>query len=155
MLMHTDNAAKMNTIMNGINPEMAECIISMGSPDALLRARDIIEAGGMIGMLSDRVRPGDKTLTCQFFGLDAALPDGPFAFASIMHAPVFLCLGLYGGGRRYDVHFEMLAEKVEAPRARRREAIHGYLQHYVARLEHYCRIAPYNWFNFYDYWQAP
>ena len=24
---------------------------------------------------------------------------------------------------------------------------------YVARLEHYCRLAPYNWFNFYDYWE--
>lgn len=155
MLMHTDNAAKMNTIMNGINPEMAECIISMGSPDALLRAREVIEQGGMIGMLSDRVRPGDKTLPCRFFGADAALPDGPLAFASIMHAPVVLCLGLYRGGRRYDVHFEVLAEHIDAPRARRRAAIHGYLQQYVSRLEHYCRLAPYNWFNFYDYWQAP
>ena len=62
-------------------------------------------------------------------------------------------LGLYRGQRRYDVHFELLAATIDAPRARRREAIHGYLQQYVARLEHYCRIAPYNWFNFYDYWQ--
>lgn len=153
VLMHTGNAHKMNAIMNSLNPEMAASIISMGAPDALLRAQEVIQAGGMIGMLSDRVRPGDKTLTCKFFGLDAALPDGPLAFASITHAPVFLCLGLYRGGRRYDVHFELLAERIEAPRARRREAIHGYLQQYLSRLEHYCRIAPYNWFNFYDYWQ--
>ena len=26
-------------------------------------------------------------------------------------------------------------------------------QRYVARIEHYCRIAPYNWFNFYDFWK--
>jgi len=26
------------------------------------------------------------------------------------------------------------------------------VQKYVERLEHYCRLAPYNWFNFYDYW---
>ena len=25
---------------------------------------------------------------------------------------------------------------------------------YVARLEHYCRLAPYNWFNFYDFWKS-
>lgn len=154
MLMHTDNAHKMNAIIDGLNPEMASSIIAMGSPDGLLRAREVIDAGGIIGMLSDRVRPGDKTLPCQFFGLDAALPDGPLAFASIMHAPVLLCLGLYRGKQRYDVHFELLAETIDAPRARRREAIHGYLRQYAARLEHYCRSAPYNWFNFYDYWQA-
>jgi predicted LPLAT superfamily acyltransferase len=27
------------------------------------------------------------------------------------------------------------------------------LLRYVERLEHYCRLAPYNWFNFYDFWR--
>jgi predicted LPLAT superfamily acyltransferase len=26
------------------------------------------------------------------------------------------------------------------------------MRSYVARLEHYARGAPYNWFNFYDFW---
>jgi len=26
------------------------------------------------------------------------------------------------------------------------------MQRYVARLEHYARLAPYNWFNFYSFW---
>jgi predicted LPLAT superfamily acyltransferase len=25
-------------------------------------------------------------------------------------------------------------------------------QHYTRRLEYYAEIAPYNWFNFYDFW---
>jgi predicted LPLAT superfamily acyltransferase len=25
-------------------------------------------------------------------------------------------------------------------------------QRYVERLEHYVRLAPYNWFNFYPFW---
>jgi predicted LPLAT superfamily acyltransferase len=30
------------------------------------------------------------------------------------------------------------------------------MQRYAERLEHYTRIAPYNWFNFYPFWnQAP
>ncbi len=153
ILMHTDNAHKMNAIMNALNPALADSIIAMGAPDGLLRAKEVIEAGGIVGILGDRVRPGDKTLICEFFGSDAALPEGPLSFASIMHAPVALGIGLYRGGRRYEVHFEMLAQSLEAPRAERREIIQGYLQHYASRLEHYCRSAPYNWFNFYDYWQ--
>ena len=31
--------------------------------------------------------------------------------------------------------------------------IHAALRDYVARLERLCREAPYNWFNFYDYWR--
>jgi predicted LPLAT superfamily acyltransferase len=27
-------------------------------------------------------------------------------------------------------------------------------QEYVKRVEHYCKLHPYNWFNFYDFWQA-
>lgn len=153
ILMHTDNAHKMNAIMNALNPALADSIIAMGAPDGLLRAKEVIEAGGIVGILGDRVRPGDKALPCKFFGSDAALPEGPLSFASIMHAPVALGIGLYRGGRRYEVHFEMLADSLEAPRAERREIIQEHLQHYVSRLEHYCRSAPYNWFNFYDYWQ--
>ncbi|PWB49724.1 MAG: lipid A biosynthesis acyltransferase [Nitrosomonadales bacterium] len=154
ILMHVDNARKMNAIMNSLNPALADSIISMGSPEGLLRAREVIEAGGIVGILGDRIRTGDKTLPCRFFGTAANLPDGPLSFASITHAPVVLGIGLYRGGRRYEVHFEMLAESLAAPRAQRREIIQGHLQHYVSRLEHYCRSAPYNWFNFYDYWQT-
>jgi predicted LPLAT superfamily acyltransferase len=28
------------------------------------------------------------------------------------------------------------------------------IDRYAARLEHYCRLAPYNWFNFYDSWRS-
>jgi len=24
---------------------------------------------------------------------------------------------------------------------------------YAGRLTHFCRVAPYNWFNFFDFWQ--
>ena len=38
--------------------------------------------------------------------------------------------------------------------SRDREAVRRWMQRYAARLEHYCRQAPYNWFNFYDFWDV-
>ena len=35
----------------------------------------------------------------------------------------------------------------------REQLIQIALQDYVARLERLCREAPYNWFNFYDFWR--
>ena len=30
--------------------------------------------------------------------------------------------------------------------------LESWMQRYVTRLEHYARLAPYNWFNFYSFW---
>ena len=38
------------------------------------------------------------------------------------------------------------------PRQQRAQAVLALIQRYAGRLEHYTRIAPYNWFNFYDFW---
>jgi hypothetical protein len=46
-----------------------------------------------------------------------------------------------------------LADFRATERADRGAAVEAALHHYVARLEHFCRLAPYNWFNFYEFWQ--
>jgi predicted LPLAT superfamily acyltransferase len=40
----------------------------------------------------------------------------------------------------------------QAGRAERGALVEDAMRRYVERLEHYCRLAPFNWFNFYDYW---
>jgi len=77
----------------------------------------------------------------------------PERIAALLKRPVVMMVGLYRGGNRYDVHFERLADMSGVERADRERAIEDALRRYVARLEHYCRLAPYNWFNFYDYWK--
>jgi predicted LPLAT superfamily acyltransferase len=72
--------------------------------------------------------------------------------AAVTQVPVVLFFGLYRGGNRYDVYFEHFADRLKAPRPRRREALAAWVQRYAARLEHHARTAPYNWFNFYDFW---
>jgi len=49
---------------------------------------------------------------------------------------------------------EALSPGESVPREQRDAAVQVALARYVARLEHYARRAPYNWFNFYDFWQA-
>ena len=74
--------------------------------------------------------------------------------ALMLKRPVVLMLGLYRGGNRYELYFEKLFEPDGVERSRRAAAVEEALQLYVQRLEHYCRQAPYNWFNFYDFWNG-
>ena len=86
-----------------------------------------------------------------FGGFDEARA---LALAAALELPVILSLGIYRGGNRYDLIFEPLADRIELPRGQRDAALDAYIRHYAARLEHYVREAPYNWFNFYDFWHA-
>jgi predicted LPLAT superfamily acyltransferase len=71
----------------------------------------------------------------------------------MLKRPVVLMVGLYLGGNRYHLHFERLIGEGELA-LRDPQAVERWVQRYAQRLEHYCRLAPYNWFNFYDFWDA-
>ncbi len=152
ILMNTGQNPFVTQLLDTLNPALARTIIPIGEPDTLLKVREGLEKGCMIGALGDRVAQDDKIVRCQFFGQETAFPSGPLLLARLMGCPVILFFGLYRGGNRYQIHFETLAEPIR-PEAGRREHIAVWTQRYADRLEHYARLAPYNWFNFYDYWR--
>ncbi|HRE55271.1 MAG TPA: lipid A biosynthesis acyltransferase [Candidatus Competibacter sp.] len=152
ILMNVEHNRALTRLFEALNPELARAIIPIGRPETLLAVQESVSRGCLIGALGDRVAQDDKTVRCQFFGRETAFPIGPILLAALMECPVVLCFGLYRGGNRYDVHFEKLAEKIALEPRRRQEQLGVWVQRYADRLEHYARLAPYNWFNFYDYW---
>jgi predicted LPLAT superfamily acyltransferase len=139
-------------VLEAINPELPLEIIALGSVDSMLKVERALASGTAVGMLADRTITGDATVTCSFLGEAARVPVGPFRLAAMMKRPIVLMFGLYRGGNRYDIYFERLADMRDLDRETRTAAIQQTVGRYVERLEHYCRVAPYNWFNFYDYW---
>lgn len=152
ILMYPQHNEMMVRLLAELNPRLSECIIPLGQPDTLIRARESVEAGSIIGLLGDRVTDNSKTVSCHFLGRPAHFSQGPMLIASLLKAPVFLFFGLYLGGNRYAIHFEHFAEEIPLERKSREAGIQYWTQRYAERLEHYARLAPYNWFNFYDFW---
>jgi predicted LPLAT superfamily acyltransferase len=72
--------------------------------------------------------------------------------AAMLRRPVLFMTGLYLGGNRYAIHFEPLADFSNVERSERDASINAAITRYAALLDHYCRQAPYNWFNFFDFW---
>lgn len=150
LLMYEENARKLASVFDAINPRHGESIISLGEVDTMLKVDAVLARGGLVGMLADRTIGDESTAPHRFLGMQTAFPTGPFRVAAVLRRPVVLMFGLYRGGNRYDVHFERLDDGPPAPREERLRRMQA---QYVARLEHYCRSAPYNWFNFYDFWR--
>lgn len=152
VLMYEDNAAKTIEIAKVLNPKLASTIIPIGTVDSMLLVKEKLDQGQFVGLLGDRTLAHEKIVHCSFLGERAVFPAGPMLLAAAVKAPVFLCFGLYRGGNRYEIHCELFAERVDIPRAGSGQELQHWVQRYAERLEHYCRVAPYNWFNFYDFW---
>jgi predicted LPLAT superfamily acyltransferase len=154
MLMYEENARKINATLSAINPAAVQDIIPLGRVDSMLAAREKLEGGHLVGMLADRGLGSDPTREYDFLGAPAPFPLGPFRVAVMLRRPVLFMTGLYLGGNRYRIHFEPLADFSSVERGQRDAAIAEAQRAYVARLEHHCRAAPYNWFNFFDFWRT-
>jgi predicted LPLAT superfamily acyltransferase len=154
ILMHRGQNAMFMRAAERLNPALAQAIIDTGQRDTdlILEVKEALERGCCVGMLGDRSYGGERLVRCRFLGGEVALPAAPLLLASLLKVPVVLCFGLYGGGNRYDVHFEELGADIRIERRSREADLQHWVQRYADRLEHYTRMAPYNWFNFFDYW---
>jgi predicted LPLAT superfamily acyltransferase len=153
LLMYEANARKLSQLMTAINPAASQEIIALGELGAMLQVLTRLDQGAFIGMLADRSFQNDEVTWLPFLGQSAPFPIGAFRLAALLRRPLLMMLGIYRGGRQYDIHFELLFD-FSQPGLKRREAVNEALARYVTRLEHYCRAYPYNWFNFYDFWRS-
>src|SRR5262249_55882916 len=152
VLMDAGHNQNITRFFDALNPTVAGTVIAPDRPDTLIRVKENLDAGCFIGMLGDRVSGGDKTTQCQFLNARATFPAGPVLLAATMRCPVILFFGLYRGGNRYEIYFEHFADEIILDRDHRARDIQLWMQRYAQRLEYYARLAPYNWFNFYPFW---
>ncbi|MEE9385374.1 MAG: hypothetical protein V3V08_18360 [Nannocystaceae bacterium] len=151
-----ENARLISALFARLNPKLATNVIHIGGDPMsfMVRVRERIDAGELVAVLADRVGLGERSVPAKFFGREARFAAGPFLIASILRCPVYLVFGLYHEPNHYALYCEPFAERLDLPRGRRDEALHDVVQRYADRLEHYCRKAPDNWFNFYDFWRV-
>jgi predicted LPLAT superfamily acyltransferase len=154
ILMDRKTGKKMVGLMERLNPEMALDLIdaSLRGPELILKLKEALQAGRVVCIMADRARADERAFEVDFCGGPVRMPMGPWALAAALGAPVVLGFGLYRGGNRYEAHFELFSQRIQASRAQREVELRTHAQKYAKRLEHYAGSAPYNWFNFYDYW---
>lgn len=156
VLMYTRHAERINSVLRKLDPQTAVRVIRIdhSSLDILFRLKECVERGEFVAILGDRVPPGrrPRLRRVPFLGAPAPFPEGPFLLASLLGCPVLFMVALRRHDARYEIFAEVLSERVELPRREREARLEHLISAYAQRIEVYCRQAPYQWFNFYDFW---
>ncbi|HEX3378546.1 MAG TPA: glycosyltransferase [Paraburkholderia sp.] len=156
-VVYTEHARRFNQVLASSNRDFARHLLEVGDfgPETAVLMQQRIDAGELLVIVGDRVpaREAGRTTDAQFLGASAPFAQGPYVLAHALGCPVYLffCLKERDG---YRMYFEPFAERIELPRRERAQHLAAWAQRYALRLEHYCRKAPYQWFNFFDFWAS-
>ena len=154
LAMYAQRANRVATLVARESLAGAPEVIPLGRLESMLRIRDCLEEGKFVGMLADRTFGDGPAQAVSFLGAPALFPSGPMRVAAALRRPVIFMAGLYRGGNRYHVVFRPLIDFSQLMPGAREGAVREGIERFAALLEECCRRDPYNWFNFYDFWQG-
>ncbi|WP_308364450.1 MULTISPECIES: hypothetical protein [unclassified Microbulbifer] len=155
VLVHTKHAEKFNRMMRLLNPRSQVRLtqVTEVTPALAMQLSESVERGEFVVIVGDRTPINSVGRTCiaEFLGRPAPFPQGPYILAALLKCPVYtlFCLRSRDG---YDIYMEQLCEQVRMARGNREGHIRELVASYAQRLEHYCRLAPLQWYNFYPFW---
>jgi predicted LPLAT superfamily acyltransferase/glycosyltransferase involved in cell wall biosynthesis len=162
-IVYTEHAKRFNSVLSSASSDFAKRLVQVSDfgPETSMMMQERIDAGELLVIVGDRVPANEsgRTTEAQFLGATAPFAQGPYVLAHALGCPVYLFFCLKERDERnrarYRLYFEPFAERVDLPRRERAQHIAAWAQRYASRLEHYCRRAPYQWFNFFDFWARP
>ena len=156
-LVHTAHAEDFNRLLRRINPGSRVELLQVTQLDAAMAIRlgERVARGEFIAIAGDRVPvSGARSVEASFLGAPAPFPIGPYVLASAIGCPLF-AMACTHEGVGYRVRFERFCDRVQLPRGRRDAALAEQAQRFSHWLEQQVRDAPYDWFNFFPFWDQP
>jgi len=118
-------------------------------PLAAIEGIRCLRGDGLVSMSGDLIRqPGQTTVSVDFLGHTARLPQAPYGFALASGAPLFAFFALRTGHNQYHFCLEGPILVQAKSRADRANAIQAAANQYAALLEKQLRTHPCQWYHF-------
>lgn len=112
-----------------------------------------LRRGEIVAIHGDRVYAG-RAVRVPFLGREAPFPVGPYMLAAVSGAALVQVFAMREGTGRYRFIAHEPQWLVRPPRRERQEFFRLHAALYAERLEAITRRYPYQWFNFYPFWDA-
>ncbi len=158
VLVHTKHAQKFNKMLQSTNDKSQLNLIQVSEITAATAQLlyDKIEQGELVVLAADRtpVSNRQRVVKASFLGAEALFPQGPFIIAGLLKCPVYTLFCIKQQGK-FAIYFEHFQDSIQYQKHNREQLMAQHIQRFAQRLEMYCLREPLQWFNFYDFWQAP
>ena len=154
VLVHTKHAMKFNSLLSDVDASNRMNLIQVTDidPATIILLKEKIDNGEFVVIVGDRVPiSSDSTQSAEFLGKEADFPVGPYVLAMLLGCPIVLIFCIKNAGK-YTMYFEKFVDKVKRVRKDRDSVFADLAQRYARRLEHYCKLAPLQWGNFFPFW---
>jgi predicted LPLAT superfamily acyltransferase len=152
-----------NRMLRELNPESQIQAISVNEvgPETVVLLQDRIACGELVAIAGDRTSANtrNKYFHLPFLGREAPFAYGPFLLAALLEAPAYFVFALrqkdLSLSSRYNMHIHRVPVSFGCPRKERERRMEQLARLFAGRLEYYCMLCPYQWYNFYDFWAEP
>lgn len=120
-----------------------------GSPFDLIEAVRFLNSGGMVSMTGDLVwKDAQDTMTVDFLGRKARLPQAPYVLSMLAGAPLLVFFSFKIGDNAYDFSFSEPIYIDKTARSERPLQIEKAAQTYANLLGNAVRKHPFEWYHF-------
>jgi predicted LPLAT superfamily acyltransferase len=157
VITYNKHSPSFNNFLKKVNADSAINFVHIENfgPDDTIKLKQKIEDGEAVVIFADRtsVNNPNSVNFVPFLGEDAPFAIGPFALATIMHCPVYTIFCVKNQGR-YSTYIEKLADPIKVKRKERQQYFYDLTQRFAMRLEKHVQLAPYQWYNFFNFWKT-
>lgn len=153
VLIHSGHAVKFNQALAKAGASRIRLIqVTELTPDIMMQLNERVQRGEWLAIAADRVPVrGEKTVVADFLGQLANWPQGPWLLVGLLKAPVNILFCLKTN-KQYHLYLSRFAQRIAWQRQQREQVMAEYVSAYAAILAKYCHKAPWQWFNFYPFW---
>lgn len=154
VLVYTKHTEHFNRLIKHINPDAMVHLISVDELgiDTAIHLQERLDAGEWVMVAADRTPiQSNRVEILPFLGHDSPWPQGAWLLANLLKCPV-ITVFCYPLKQQQHVSIHLLAEQLSFPRAQRQQQMRAAMLQYIHLIEYHCSIAPYQWFNFYPFW---
>lgn len=162
VIMEIKTSENFSNTLKKINPDYEFTAIDPKDigPETVIELQEKLSRGEVVVVTGDRTSAHSRNrfIRKDFLGKKANFPYGVFLLAALVHAPVFYIFGarknLNALCPKNNVHVEKseIEFSEEDDRKTRNKKMEDLCQEFVSKLEKFACMYPYQWYNFFDFW---
>ena len=160
VIMEVNPNEQFRNTLREVNPKFNMNIVDSKEigPDTICYLIESVEKGALVILAGDRTsaHTRDKVIVKNFLGKPAQFPYGTFLIPFLMKVPVYYMFGLRFKtsifNPKYKVYIEKSKINFDCPRSEREAGIENLCSEFIEKIEKFCRMYPYQWYNFFNFW---